>query len=101
MGGKKKIQSLKQLIPHNEWRILIVTVHGAEVRLLLVGFHQKKCKITEVNLMHMFDQELAPGRPYNEAWGTAARSWWYMTGRLPVCLPHTSVLHLFVLQELL
>jgi len=50
------------------------------VRLLLVGFHQKKCKITEVNLMHMFDQELAPGRPYNEAGGTAARSWWYMIG---------------------
>lgn len=67
MGGKKrkkKFQDSWFLMKEVFWFTL--KVHGAEVCLLLVGFHQKKCKITRVNLMHMFDKELTPSRPCDE-----------------------------------
>lgn len=63
---KKRKKSLRQLIPHERSILIHLKVHGAEVCLLLVGFHQKKCKITRVNLMHMFDKELTPSRPCDE-----------------------------------
>lgn len=66
MGGKKK-KGKKFKTADSSWKKYFDSlVHGAEVCLLLVGFHQKKCKITRVNLMHMFDKELTPSRPCDE-----------------------------------
>lgn len=63
--NEKEIKSNLQQIPR-EVLSLLFHVHGAEVCLLLAGFHQKKCKITRI-LMHMFNHEITPlSRPYNQ-----------------------------------